>query len=227
VECKDIFFLTPPRGININILHLPIIPFAMKTNIFLFAGFLCVCCSCERQKKDETKSEQLKPSATCAYSRDEKNPQGMRIRVVQSEKFISLPYADSASKALFKGRDFLSGYLSCVSVDTVLGIFFDFSIHTEDAYYYYGLIKKNNIVRFMLNSGKSVELRFGSTFSGNTNLSREYTEYSSFAYLPRSVAKQLMSEEVQSVMISWSKKEENYNVVNPRIFINQIPCVVR
>ena len=87
------------------------------------------------------------------------------------------------------------------------------------------MIKKDNKITLMLKSGKQVELPFGRTFSGNTNLTNEFTEYSSLAYLPKNASHLLQSEELQGVRISWSKKDEEYNVVNPKIFINQIPCV--
>ena len=87
------------------------------------------------------------------------------------------------------------------------------------------MIKKDNKIIFVLKSGKAVQLSFGSTFSGNTNLSKDITEYSSFVHLPDDVVNQLMSEELARVKIEWSKKEEDYSVVNSRILINQLPCV--
>lgn len=196
----------------------------MKQFHFLSALFTILIFSCQ-PPKEEKKTDPPKPSGNCTYARDEKNPIGKRIRVVEDEKFISLQFTDSAAKALYKGQDFFKGYLSCVSVDTVTGIYFVFKIHTDDAFQYYGMIKKDNKITLILKSGKQVELPFGHTFSGNTNLTNELTEYSSFAHLSKSNAARLMSEELQGVRISWSKKDEEYVVVNPKIFINQIPCV--
>lgn len=196
----------------------------MKYSSFLPLLFILTFFSCQ-PPQDQNITEQPKPSGNCTYARDDKDPMGKRIRVVEDEKFISLAFADSAAKAFYKGEDFFKGYLSCVSVDTVLGIYFDFKILTDDAFQYYGLIKKDNTITLMLKSGKAVEIPFGHTFSGNTNLTKEFTEYSSYAYLSKYNAKRLMSEELDRVRISWSKKEEEYKVVNPKIFINQIPCV--
>ncbi|MEK6616647.1 MAG: hypothetical protein AABZ32_11170 [Bacteroidota bacterium] len=193
---------------------------------FYFLSVLCIILifSCQ-PSQDENTTDTPMPSGNCIYTRDEKDPLGKRIRVVQDEKFISLEFTDSAAKAFYKGEEFFKGYLSCVSVDTVLGIYFDFKIHTDDAFQYYGMLKKDNKITLMLKSGRAVELSFGSTFSGNTNLTNEFTEYSSFAHLSKSNAERLMSEDLQRVRISWSKKDEEYVVVNPKIFINQIPCV--
>lgn len=196
----------------------------MPIKSILYVGILFSVFCCCKQHKDESPATG-KQQGDCLYSRNEPSSAGKLIRVVQSEKFISLPFADSATIELFKGKDFFSGYLSCVSVDTVLGLYFDFTILSEDAFQFYGLIKKNNSVSFILESGKIVEVRFGRTFSGNTNLSKEYTEYSSFAYLPTSAAKQLLTEQLRRVKINWTRKEEEYIVVNPNIFINQLPCV--
>lgn len=192
---------------------------------FVMGYFWCTFSSCGNHKKEETKTDHLAVSGNCTYSKDEKDKNGKRVRVVNVEKFIALQFPDSALQALYRGEDFIKGYLGCVSVDTVLGININFTIHTEDAYQYYGVIKKGNKITFVLKSGKTVELQFGNTFSGNTNLSNESTEYSSYAYLSKSAAQQLKSEELQRVIVSWSKKDEDYLVVNPTLFINQLPCV--
>ncbi len=166
-----------------------------------------------------------KPSGSCTYSRDEKDPLGKRIRMVEDQKFISMDFTDSAAKILYKNEEYFKGNLSCMSVDSVLGIYFNFKIHSDVAFQYYGMIVKGNKITFILKSGQSVELPFGATFSGNTDLSKDITEYLSFAYLPHESALLLQSEELQRVRISWSKKEEEYTVVNPHVFINQLPCV--
>lgn len=194
-----------------------------KFSFFLFI-YPIIFVSCG-QKKDEPQTENIKQPRICNYTRDEKDPLGKRIRVVQDEKFISLNFTDSAAAAHYNSEDFFKGYLSCVRVDTVLGIYFDFKIYTDDAFRYYGLIKKDNKIIFTLKSGKELKLPFGYTFSGNTNLSSELTEYSSFAHLSKNAAHELMSEELQKVRISWSKRDEDYVVVNPKIFINQMHCV--
>ena len=195
----------------------------MKIHFLFFYFSIFFICSCGQ--KEQTVVDKPKPSGNCTYSRNEKDPLGRQIRVVQDEKFISFSFADSTEKAGHSGDDFLKGYLSCVNVDTVLGIYFDFIINTADAFQFYGMIKKNNKINFILKSGKTVEVPFGQTFSGNTNLSNETTEYSSFAQISHAEAEQLTSEELQRVIISWSKKQEEYIAVNPAIFINQIPCV--
>jgi|ERR1035438_6038572 hypothetical protein len=195
----------------------------MKKYILLSVVSVVLFYSCG-QKQDEKKVETPIPS-NCKFSQNGKDSLGKKLRVVEAEKFMALQFPDSATQALYKGEDFVKGYLSCVTEDTVLAINVDVTIHTEDAYQYYGTIKKGNNITFILKSGKTVEVPFGSTFSGNTNISKESTEYSSFAHLSRDAAKQLKSEDLQRVIISWSKKDEEYPAVNPKIFINQLPCV--
>ena len=191
-----------------------------------FSLFLltCVVLSCG-QPNEEVKQEAPKPTGNCLYVRDEKDPMGRRNRMVEDQKFISLDFTDSAAMALYKNEEYFKGYLSCMNVDSILGIYFSFKIHSDDAFQHYGMIVKGNKISFILKSGKSVELPFGATFSGNTDLSKDFSEYSSFAFLSQQDAAILQSEELGRVKISWSKKEEDYTVVNPAVFINQLPCV--
>ena len=195
----------------------------MKPNLFLSLFFISVLFSCG-QHKGEIKNELPKPSGNCTYSRDEKDPMGKRIRVLEEEKFISLAF-DSSQRNAINGDDFFKGYLCNVCVDSVLGVYFRFIVHSSDAFQSYGMIKKENKIIFIFKSGKAVELSFGNTFSGNTDLSKDLTEFSTFAYLSHNAAKQLQTEELERVKISWTKKDEDYTVVNPNIFINQIPCL--
>ena len=165
------------------------------------------------------------PTSNCKYSRNELNPMGRPIRVVEDEKFISLAFTDTAAQKRYTSDDFLKGYLSCVRVDSVLGIYFDFKVYSAEAYEKYGMIKKGDKIVFTLASGSSITVPFSVTFSGNTNLSAEFSEYTTFGRLQNEDAEAMKSSEIQGVKIYWSKKEEEYKVVNPKIFINQIPCV--
>lgn len=196
--------------------------------LMLFFFFMFSCTSPKGENTSEQKiSEEIKSSDTCTYSRENTNEAGARVRVVQEEKFIAIENnPNDTGKIQSKSiTDFFRGYLSCVSVDTVLGVSFNFKFNTDDAYANYGAVKKGNKIIFTLKSGKEIDIYFGSPFSGNNNLSTQNTDYLSFAYLPKNAAKQLKMEELSKVRIFWSKKQEDYVAVNPKIFINQIPCV--
>ena len=197
----------------------------MKKYILLSLLPLALFSSCGPQNQEEVKTEQITPSATCSYVRDETDSLGKRVRALEKEIFMVLDFTDTATKSYFKGAEFFRGYLGCASVDTNFEIHFDFKVLSDNAYQYYGMIKKNNKITFILKSGKAVELLFGNTFSGNTDLSSESTEYSAFAYLPRNVVQKLKSEELKRVRISWTKMDEDYTVVNPEIFIKQLSCL--
>lgn len=188
--------------------------------LFLSVIFFATC-----SQKSENRNEANSTPVKCTYARNEKSSAGKLIRVVEDEKFIALSFQDSAMIKEFNGDDYLKGYLSCVSVDSTLGIYFNFRINSADAFQYYGMIKKNNKINFILQSGKGVEVPFQTTFSGNTNLSRDFSEYSTFSVLTRAQAQQLLSEDLGRVIISWTKKDEEYKVVNPKIFHRQLPCV--
>ena len=193
----------------------------MKFIYSFFILFVIIFYSCGQQK-NEIETEPPKPlSGNCTYIQDGSDSSGRRVKIIQDEKFISFSFTDSSS-----GNDeIVGGYLGCFSIDSTLGINLNFKVHSSDAFKYYGLIKKDNKINFILKSGRAVELPFGNTVSGNTNLSQDYTEYTSFTNLSKSQSQQLTSEELERVKISWSKKEEDYSVINPKIFINQIPCV--
>ncbi|TAL62213.1 MAG: hypothetical protein EPN85_03175 [Bacteroidetes bacterium] len=179
--------------------------------------------ACTPAVKEEKRDVATK--SNCSYTLNEINPVGNHVRVVEGALFISLEnaVADSSRKSLT--NDYMKGYLSCVRVDTVMGIYFDFKIYSLNAYRDYGMIRKGNQISFILASGKTVTVPFAGTFSGNTNLSAEHTEYKTFSRISRKEAEMLKSSDLQRIKISWTKVEEEYKAVNPAIFINQLPCV--
>ncbi|MFH1005768.1 MAG: hypothetical protein V1781_09825 [Bacteroidota bacterium] len=192
-------------------------------SITLFA-FLFPACKHDNEKQNEKKSIPYDLSQ-CVFLRNEKNSIGKLIKVLEKKKFMAIPFSDTSAKEYFHDNDFLKGYLSCVRVDTVMGIYFDFKIYSEDAFQIYGGIKKDNKISFTLNSGKTIALTFAKTFSGNTNLTKELTEYSSFVRLPKEIALLLKDEEITAVHIEWAKIKESYSVENPAVFMKQIPCI--
>ncbi len=190
--------------------------------LFLLASIVFASCS---QDPQPAASPAPEVKANCSYSRNEKDPLGKQIRVTDEAKFISLNFPESDVKALARDQELVKGYLSCLNVDTLLGIYFSFNIYSDNAFETYGGIKRGNKIVFTLKSGKIVDVPFARTFSGNTNLSVGFTEYSSYALLSRSNAASLQSEEIQSVRVYWWKMDEAYTVVNPKVFMNLLPCV--
>lgn len=164
-------------------------------------------------------------SGNCFFSKNQKDAEGKQVRILSEEKFIATPFVDSTNRPSYLENDFFKGYMSCMRVDSTLGALFFFKIYSEDAFQYYGGIKKNNKITFILKSGRGVDLEFGKSASGTANLSSNITEYTTFVHIPSEKAKLLVSGEITRVVIRWTKKEEEYKVVNPHLFIDQIGCL--
>ena len=193
----------------------------MKT-IQLISACLILFASC--QPSEEKVKPEVKSVEGCSYTRNETNAAGNMVRVIEDALFIGLTMDDTTGGTV-KTKDYMKGYLSCVSVDSVKGIYFYFKIYSAEASRDYGMVKKDNKVSFILASGKTVSVPFAGTFSGNTNLSQEFTEYKTFSRLSGADVDLLKSSELQRVSISWTKIEEEYKVVNPTIFMKQLPCI--
>lgn len=160
----------------------------------------------------------------CSFARNELDPLGKSIRVVSEAKFIAQKANDSI-KLYATGEEVVKGYLSCVKVDSIYGVFFSFVVYSDSAHEVFGGVRKGDVVEFKLASGQSVDLAFGRTFSGNTNLSSGQTEYQSFGYLSPSSVSLLESSDISEVNIQWVKRKDSYQVVNPAVFRSQLPCL--
>ncbi len=194
----------------------------MKTApILLLATIYFSACT----EKTGNRKIKLPDNANCSYFRNELNPTGKPILVVEDELFISRANTDTNQVKMGVKNELIKGYLGCVRVDTVLGVFFDFRVFSDIAFNEYGLIRKNNTITFILQSGKSVVISFGATVSGSTNLSAGYTQYKTFSRITRGDAALLKGSELKRVVIAWTKREDEYKVVNPKVFMSQIPCV--
>lgn len=165
------------------------------------------------------------PRGRCSYARFELNPMGKTSVMVEEALFITLAKDDSANTRKDLNSKLVKGYLGCLREDSVIGIYFDFKIFSATAFEDYGMIVQGNKISFKLRSGQTVLAPFRATFSGNTNLSTDLTEYKTIAHITAADAALLKTSELEGVTISWSKKEEEYKVVNPGIFLSQMPCV--
>ena len=191
---------------------------------FLILASLLFFAAC-KPAVTEDKKEAVTAKENCPYARNEMNADGKSIKMVEDALFITLANSDTALVRKTGNADYLKGYMSCVRIDTVIGMYFDFKIFSADAYREYGMIRKDNKISFILKSGKTVVVPFAVTFSGNTNLTSDITEYKTYAHVSPDEAGMLKTSELQRVTISWAKMEEEYKVVNPGIFMSQIPCV--
>lgn len=189
--------------------------------IIIPSFFLAAC----KPPAAESNKEAVAVKGNCSYTRNELNPEGKPIKMLEEAMFISLTNADTAAARRTGNSDYMKGYLSCISIDTVLGVYFNFKIFSADAYREYGMIRKDNKISFILKSGKTVIVPFLVTFSGNTNLTAELTEYKTYAHISGEEAELLKSSDLERVTISWAKMQEDYKVVNPGVFMTQLPCV--
>lgn len=165
-------------------------------------------------------------TSDCNYRTNEVDEfTGTKKLVLEADDFIN--HTDEDLKKYFKKKD--TEYINCkaytAKVNDLKVLYTHWTIQSKTAYDTYGFIQKGSklIIKFV--DGSTVELNVASSDTGDTNYDHDYTTYSTYMVLNDDHVSLLKSSEVEKIRMYWSKGYTDFPVFNPRLFINQLPCL--
>lgn len=101
----------------------------------------------------------------------------------------------------------------------------DWKIMNGEAYSYFGFIKKGSSLNLELLGGQSIDLIFTNEFEPTEFEKYGFSTYSAQLELNEDQLKLLQSKIVMKATMNWSRRAEEYKVVNPSYFIKAIPQI--
>jgi hypothetical protein len=175
--------------------------------------------------KDDSKSSVKKTfKSDCIYRTNEVDEfTGTKKLVLEADNFVN--YTDEELKRFFKNKDYIACKAYTAKVNDLKVLYTFWTIQTKTAFDTYGYITKGSQIIIKFVDGQTLDLKFASSDTGDSNYDRDYTTYSSYLLLDESAVELLQSSEVEKIRMYWSKGYEEYPVSNPRLFINQLPCL--
>ena len=101
----------------------------------------------------------------------------------------------------------------------------DWKVMTGEAYSYFGFIKKENKISLKLLDGQIVDLTYTNEFEPKEYDQYGFSTYSAQIELTKEQVQLLQNKIVMKANMSWSKRTEEYQVVDPSFFIKAIPQI--
>ena len=103
----------------------------------------------------------------------------------------------------------------------------DWKIMTGEAYSYFGFIKKGNKISLELLGGETVDLTYNNEFEPKEFERYGFSTYTAELELSEDQLQKLRGKIVMKAHMTWSKRTEEYQVVDPSFFIKNIPQITK
>lgn len=159
----------------------------------------------------------------CSYEINRmKSDSSQQMSVLKKEAFISHSYAS------MKNTDKYDDYVHCdLAIGEVAGnkiVYLDYTLQSQFGLYNHGIIQEGKKLLIKLKNNSTVALILDHTDKGEVDKVNNETRYHTYAYLSDKTEKELKKSEVNKVLMPWSRGNEVYSVIYPRIFIDQLYC---
>lgn len=125
----------------------------------------------------------------------------------------------------FKNKNIIRCDFILSSKDGKATLTTNWKIMNGEAYSYFGFIKKNNKLSLELLGGQIVDLTYTNEFEPKEYEKYGFSTYSAQLELTKEQLKLLQNKIVMKANMSWSKRTEEYKVINPSYFIKAIPQI--
>lgn len=160
----------------------------------------------------------------CNYYKNEVDEfTGKKKIILIEQDFIN--YTSDELKEYFKNKDYVKCQVYCARIEKTKVAYFHWVLQTKDAYKLFGSIAKGSKILLKFKDGETLELKFSKSDIGDTNYDYGYTTYSSYIILDEESIRILKNKEVEKVRMYWGKGYEDYPVSNPKLFVEQLPCI--
>jgi hypothetical protein len=101
----------------------------------------------------------------------------------------------------------------------------EWKVMTGEAYSYFGYIKKESKLSLELLGGQIVDLAYDNEFEPKEFIQYGFSTYSAQLNLTEDQLKLLQNKIVMKATMNWSRRAEEYQVINPSYFIKAIPQI--
>lgn len=145
-----------------------------------------------------------------------------RKTVLKKESFISHSYKSMRNTQQYK--DYVHCYLAIGEVGDNKIVYLEYILQTPYGLYNHGIIQEGKKLLLKLSNNTTVGLTLKQTDKGKVDKINNETLYHTYAVIPPKYENELKKNSVSAVLMPWSKGNEMYSVIYPRIFIDQLYC---
>lgn len=151
----------------------------------------------------------------------------IELKDASTDKIVFINGSSAKLKKYFKQKNIVHANFTLSSKKGEASLNIEWKIMTGEAFSYFGYIKPGSKIRIELMGGKLVDLIYTEEFEPKEFMKYGFSTYSTHLNLSLEQIALLKSSIVTKATMSWSKRSEEYKVVNPAYFINELPKLIK
>jgi len=152
------------------------------------------------------------------------SPIALKDGEVEKTAFIEGPSKKLAK--YFKQKNIVRCDFILTSKDGKAILKTDWRIMNGEAYSYFGFIKEGNVLQLELIGGKKVDLVYTKEFEPKEYEKYGFSTYSAELELTEDQMRLLSNSIVYKAHMTWSRRTEEYKVIEPSYFIKALPEII-
>ena len=146
--------------------------------------------------------------------------------VVRTKPQLLFSHTDKKLESHFPLRDFITGYGNVASSPSGMKIFnLDILLASPKARQIFGVIPQKDLIVLVLLDGTKISLQNRVNANGYWDVNTQSYIYHGQYLIGAKEERLLMSNEVDRILIKWSKAKEVYEIFEMDFFINQLRCL--
>ena len=165
-------------------------------------------------------------SQECDYRKNEVDEfTGVEKKITSNALYIA--YTDSTLLKYYKKNkhSYFELNINSGKFSDLRALYTNIRIDTDNAYKYYGSIRRDAECILKLSNGEMVNLKFADSNTGDTDYTGGYTLYSNYIILDDETYELLLANPVEKLRIYWSEGYQDYIVTNPNALVEQLKCI--
>jgi len=151
----------------------------------------------------------------------------IELKEGSTEKMTFINGPSAKLKKYFRDKNIVNATFSLTSKEGEASLNIDWKIMTGEAFSYFGYIKPGNKLSLELMGGEIVDLIYTEEFEPKEFMKYGFSTYSSHLKLNPEQIAQLQSSIITKATMTWSKRSEEYKVIAPAYFVNELPKLMK
>ncbi|BAX79935.1 hypothetical protein [Labilibaculum antarcticum] len=173
----------------------------------------------------ETQAQQTENTVLTAIQETAISNEPLVLKDAEVEKITFIEGASEKLQKYFKDKNIVRCDFTLSSKEGKATITTEWKIMNGEAYSYFGYIKKEAKLSLELLGGETVDLAYNNEFEPKEFKKYGFSTYSAELELTEDQLELLQNKIVLKATMNWSRRAEEYQVVDPSYFIKTIPQI--
>lgn len=176
---------------------------------------------------DDKPSEKVQTASQVVVEKSNVIDAKIELKDAETQKLNFLNGPSKKLKKYFKLKNIVKADLNLVSKGGNVTLMVDWKVMTGEAFGYFGFIKKGGKISLELMGGQIVDLIYTEEFEPKEYEKYGFSTYKSQLGLSLEQIALLQSSIITKATMTWTKRSEEYKIINPAYFVSELPKLMK